>query len=425
MTTRGNVRRSAARRRTVVFRLSLLLAAGCGIAWFALTKFNPELLDKLTAGFRSEQHESPKLEAPARPVIKKATAERQEKPLVAVPTVTTDESPPDPYEEFERFARANPRTAAAQVATLQEGEDRDNKLAILLDVWSENSPGAAADWVNGLPGSEFQGEAAEYLALHWAMRDPLGAAAWVESNIQSGRKPSGAAVLAATWAASDSKAAMEWADKLEDPDARWQSYGAIGNQLGIDNPQNAVEWLNNTDDLRLRDAIATGLISSWSHKDPAAAAAWLKGDFGPDGEAIRFKASFILVNQWTADDAYAASFWVNSLPAGELKEGVKVSLAKSLSVDAPEDALVWAKAINDPEQRDDTVLTIYEDWIDDNPDDFKQGLIREWPTIKDPEFRKNIYDLLYDYDPSFKEEVYQLLEDAINPAAEEEATLVE
>lgn len=420
MSNRGNVRRSAARRRVIALRAGLIVAGALGITWFGLQKFYPQALEGLTGG-SSSPIETAKPKAVEKPMV--AVAKPVAAPLLKpveedLPLVNnTEETAPDPYEEFARFVRKNPQSAALDVAKLGEGEERDAKLAILLEVWAEANPGSAAAWVDGLASGEFRGEAAEYLARQWALSDPLATAAWVESNIQSGREPSGAAVFAATWASSDSKAAMEWADKLENPKARWESYGAIGNQLGIDDPQAAIDWMSGVDDVRLRDAIATGLISSWSHKDPVAAANWLKGDFGADGEPIRLKSSFILVNQWTADDPYAASFWVNDLPAGELKEGAKISLAKSLSTDAPEEAIIWAKSIKDKEQSDDAVLTIYEDWIEEDPAGFKQGLIKQWPTFKEPEFRKEVYQLLYDYDPSFKEEVFQLLENAINEPA--------
>jgi hypothetical protein len=408
MNQKRNVRKSSQRRSKILAGLVLCLLVAGIAAYLRFTRGKESPSGDLSA-------------LPDAPDSWRTVPEVLPEPKSLLPAVDPAEgdSPPvdvssEFVDEFTALARTDPKAAAELLARFNEGEDRDAKLAVLMDEWTASDPTAAAEWVAGIPAGSFLEDATGQLMIRWGEANPEAAVEWVNANIRSGRNPSGAATFASAWTRSDPGAAMEWAAAIEDTAAKKEACGAIAYQLGLDDPARAGTWIAGVKDPVLQDTLTTGLISTWAGKDPSAAAAWLDGGgLANTSDATRRKAALMLVSQWTIDDPRPASMWINALAEGPLKENSKVALAQTLATEAPQDALIWADAILDETERHDVILSIYEDWVEGDPTDFKKQLVQRWSGISDPEVRKGIYGLLYDYDPAFKDEVQQLIEKAI------------
>jgi hypothetical protein len=91
-----------------------------------------------------------------------------------------------------------------------------------------------------------------------------------------------------------------------------------------------------------------------TRKDPAEALNWLNENHSLDAEAQGRSAASI-ARAWFYDDSLAASQWVQSLPAGNTRDQASSAIALSLCRTAPEDAVVWATAIQDENTRQYTL----------------------------------------------------------------------
>lgn len=85
----------------------------------------------------------------------------------------------------------------------------------------------------------------------------------------------------------------------------------------------------------------------WSYRDPAAALTWLV----EGGEPMTPGFQKNLLSRWAKDDSYAASEWLDSLPAGSSRDAYTTGLVSSVVTAEPDSAFAWSQTMSDPAAR--------------------------------------------------------------------------
>jgi hypothetical protein len=313
-------------------------------------------------------------------------------------------------EDFLLLAERDPKAAAAVIARLEDSPTRDERLYDLMQIWIGRDPHQAADWVTQLPIGGLKNDATAELGLAWGKADPAAASRWVDENIFTQNAPAGAASLTSAWARKDIAAASEWVSTLDvDAPARREAIKTLAFHLGELDPQRGLAWI-----ARLKPAdrkqILVNFTASWSDRDPAAAASWLRYQAAGFDQVTRDQASLAVIHSWANSDAPAASRWIGELEDGDLKENAKATFAETYAETAPAEALPWAEDIDDPERRLEATMVVYEEWILKDKETFKSEIRNRWATLGDS-LRHEIYDLLLDHDQEFKNELFRLLDE--------------
>src|SRR5262249_39460058 len=86
---------------------------------------------------------------------------------------------------FERLAKKDPASAAAQAATVPDGI-RAGSINAVLSVWAATDSKSASDWLKGMPAGSGRDAGFAGLATRLKDSDPDGASS-AANNIQDGR----------------------------------------------------------------------------------------------------------------------------------------------------------------------------------------------------------------------------------------------
>src|SRR5690606_5896491 len=81
---------------------------------------------------------------------------------------------------LERIASTDPVAAAAKVAMMPAGEDRDDAIEDIAGPWARKDPAAAAAWV-AQQQTEDVDDAIRQVMGPWANTDPAAAQTWIAS----------------------------------------------------------------------------------------------------------------------------------------------------------------------------------------------------------------------------------------------------
>ncbi|MES2709917.1 MAG: hypothetical protein V4726_25190 [Verrucomicrobiota bacterium] len=105
----------------------------------------------------------------------------------------------------------------------------------------------------------------------------------------------------------------------------------------------ALEFANRqTGDTRMRAMEMVAWV--WAERDPAAALTWSAGD----AERMRGPFRQDLLARWARDDSYAASAWIDSLPAGAGRDSYTCGLVRNIASSEPDSAFSWTQTLTDP-----------------------------------------------------------------------------
>ena len=319
----------------------------------------------------------------------------------------------DDAADFQLLAERDPKAAALLISQMPEGEQRDERLYTLMQIWVRKDPGQAAEWVTSLPVGAMKNDATAELGLAWGHLDPAAAAAWVDENIFTENAPAGAASVTSAWVRNDLEAATEWVASLDvDAPARAKAMRALAYHLAEIDPQRGLAWM-----ARLRpedrELVAVNFATAWAIKEPRAAADWLRFQASGIDQDKRDQALLAVVHTWTVDEKQAASAsdWIDGLPDGDLKEGAKAAFAETHAETSPEESLPWAESISDARRRLEVTMVVLEEWITQDRDGFRAEISEKWPGY-DEALRAEIFDLLLDYDPEFKRQLITLYEES-------------
>ncbi|MEM6823436.1 MAG: hypothetical protein AAF558_16025, partial [Verrucomicrobiota bacterium] len=154
------------------------------------------------------------------------------------------------------------------------------------------------------------------------------------------------------------------------------------------NGPEASEWLQQSSDIEERNEYARVVGESWAHLHPQSAAAWAWAL--PQG----FERGHILgdvIAVWAKQDVVASGEFVNQLEwFGDL-DIVVSSYVDTAAQSDPEIIMGWARSIEEPQLRMNSIRRITEKWIQKNPEsifdwmqsaslenDEKQAVVEVW-----------------------------------------------
>ncbi len=321
-----------------------------------------------------------------------------------------------PTKPITKLASAKSAQFEIQAAELAKRplEEVSDQLDELMALWASEDPVAAAAWVKQLTPGDFREAAATSLCQTWAGINPAAAAAWVVQNLDKGMLQGALGAVSSVWAQSDPTATAKWIASLTEATDRTVGEVALAQAWGEINPAAAAAWMK-TLSPESQGNVVPSLVIGMAAADPAAAAAWLQAAVA-ENPNIPVENAGVIVASWVASDAPAASRWLNVLPEGPFYEAAATAFAQAAAEKSPADALLWARALANPDNREQAVIYAMELWIDKDRNGFVAALPKQLEATKDPVLRKAIYDMLYRKDPGFRNSLLNLAETPDTPA---------
>lgn len=215
-------------------------------------------------------------------------------------------------------------------------------------------------WVSSIPDEEKRTTALTSLAkaiLNWNPEDALPLLASVKDENARTQITS----AAAAWRAMTSPAeGVAFADALEGNARALALRSAIATWAESDPAGAAAYMVTRPQDFTfdgtrtdaLRDQMDS-VVGEWAKHDPLAAASFALAQKEADmAKGVEERANYGLraaMNSWVSQDAYAASAWVTSMPAGRMRDMAAEALAGAAMNIEPIHALGWAMSIGDAE----------------------------------------------------------------------------
>ncbi|MEI6674132.1 MAG: hypothetical protein WCO57_03035 [Verrucomicrobiota bacterium] len=145
------------------------------------------------------------------------------------------------------LSKDNPQQAAAKIAALPAGDDRNSAVATLAQNWSRQNPADAANWIMKQTDEAAQTNALREVIPNWVNQDPKAALAFVNSQ-QAGAVRDRAA---ATYVMSNRKSApadlIQVAESITDEHSRNQSLSVGVTRLMQEDPAAAKTYVQNSD----------------------------------------------------------------------------------------------------------------------------------------------------------------------------------
>ena len=308
---------------------------------------------------------------------------------------------------FQKIVGSDPPRAIALLDEVPEPALRNTLAVRVTNLWIEQSPDAAARWLdasgeNILSRDAFDAQLAR-AASRWSAYDAAAATSFLIARKTLGEASLAAlASASAEWGRKDPANALAWAQNLPATDPRrfgtvqsilagwaerepvraaaylqerlydggegndlyFSSVGLVAERWARSDLNAAAQWAATLPGGRVRRDALRRVAAAWAAADLPGAARWagtLPADTGR-GEAWQ-----VIVSAWPGNDFDGEGTWVSSLPAGlDRDETVAVHAAKIAPTD-PEKALMWARTINGPEIQARSVDAILAGWQRNDP----------------------------------------------------------
>lgn len=311
----------------------------------------------------------------------------------------------DPIKSTMLFARLleemTPENASAGMATLREsisGFEMMRYMPLLAYQWGSVDAAGALKELEGQNGRENM-MARPIILSGLASKDPAAAEAWLaEQKDLPGREFYTQSIINGM-AKSDPEAALAFAAKQEKPEDRSRAAETIAQEKikgGIDS---AAAWAAGLKDPDMKKGAAQAIANQYSRTDPAKAAEYIKQYAGEEWagnaigdvtgslarkspeEAMKFASSVQGENQirayreavqeWTRQDATAASTYVNQMPQGTARDSSAAALAGTVAREGDASTgIIWANSISDPQVRENALVEVARSYQRQNPEGY-------------------------------------------------------
>jgi hypothetical protein len=165
------------------------------------------------------------------------------------------------------------------------------------------------------------------------------------------------------------EAAMQWAEALPDTDDRFKlsAFRQLGSELAFADPKAAVAWCDRHCAGPYGDGVRQTVATQWSWYDGRAAMEWLSTAPESKERDLAVRTAF---RGWRYQDPKGLAEWMAAMGP----EGVPAWLlpalpnhAMWLSHENPLEATRWAARIEDPAQREPTLVAIVRRWREKDP----------------------------------------------------------
>jgi len=269
-----------------------------------------------------------------------------------------------------RMNQLDPVAALDKINQMPPGSDRDSAVRSLMVPLASQNVNAAINLFQGLPATAdpvTRNLLESSIVASMLKVDPAGAASFVQSTGSDPTDPTYQRLVqqvAQQWSASESQAAVKWAETLPDGPARIAAINTTIQALAkFDGPG---AWEAVTTYQPDNASAAATVISNWSQTDPTGAAEAftnysLQGDDDPESD-FRQQAIASIARNWLAQDAQAASQWINTLPTGPARDSAVKILVATQATNDPATALNWAITESSPSSRLQDINDVLVSW---------------------------------------------------------------
>jgi hypothetical protein len=227
------------------------------------------------------------------------------------------------------WAETDPAAAVAKIPEVLQGMDAHNAYLQVCTTWGEVDPQAALRWSLGQADASLSSATFEHICSSWAHTDPQAAMQFLTNNSQltEEQRLLAARALAGTWAASDPDAALRFA--MSRPESERASVTAVAfMNYAVNDPAGAAARVRQITDPDLLAAIAPEYAQLLGGSNPEQATEWINSL--PAGD-MRNEAVRGFVESWANSDPKAALAWALQLPPGDAGRDAGIAEA----------ALIW------------------------------------------------------------------------------------
>jgi hypothetical protein len=312
----------------------------------------------------------------------------------------------DPIKSQMLFSRLmqelTPENATAALAMIREnvgGFEGGRFTGLLAYAWGAVDPVSAMAELGKTTGDRGGRFGQGSVLSGWASKDPAAAIAWLDKQ-EGDNKDWLTQSLVSGLAKSDPQAAFKYASGLKDDGDRTRSAETIARELirtgGLDQ---AATWLGQLTDVNMKRGAFDAVAQQYWRSDPAKAAEFVKGYANEDfargaisnlaqniarenpqkglefaaalGGTAQARAYQEVIGEWLDRDrgkeSLQASEYVSKMPAGPNRDAGAEAIARNIVREDPAAAIAWSNSIQDPANRQETLVDIGRRYVRMNP----------------------------------------------------------
>lgn len=244
------------------------------------------------------------------------------------------------------------------------GSNFGNALSGLMSRWAKINPREAAAAVLQLPAGDALGDASRSLAEQWtgSAADKTEVLAWAQQLPPGSARNQALQAVFQTWSARDAGAAQAaWSTMAEQDRERMLS--ALTHGWSRTQPADATRWAASLGDQPGSSEALNRALRAWTQSSPQEAAAFVQTLPG----AERPRLTSYLINEWYSADPFAAAEWLKRQPAGPAKDSGISAISMEIAGENPETALAWTKSMTSQDSRVEQEKSILRHWMRNDP----------------------------------------------------------
>ncbi|MGB6221771.1 hypothetical protein [Haloferula sp.] len=271
--------------------------------------------------------------------------------MFAKPTVLRSWASVDPVNAAKYFAE-NPNDFATMGG--RGGPGGDNGAGVIAREWAKLDSQGALEWAQSLDGRDKSSALVSVLG-EMAVKDPAEAAS-VAAGLEGDDRNRAYSEIAQQWALADYSSAESWINTLSGEEKQDAMAAAIG-VLAKTDPTTAAGKVASLSEGREKERAIRDVASSWAREAPAEAAEWVVAqDSGADGMRS-------VMATWAGQDSAAALSFLESQPAGEMRDSATQAYLWTDRSMPPAQSLNLAEAITDERDRSRAVGMTASRWM--------------------------------------------------------------
>jgi hypothetical protein len=192
-------------------------------------------------------------------------------------------------------------------------------IELLVQRWATNSPASAAEWVEAhLIDNDSAHNVFNRIVVPWAQEDLAGAVAWAQ-QLPAGENKTAAVSSLAFEAALQKQAltAISLTRDIPSGAERDNLLIYVTQQWATTDRDSAITWINQVEELTLREEMLGKVAVNLGAEDPLAAAEIIVGKIPPG--PVRDDALVDVIRFWAASAPENAVAWVQQLPEVALR----------------------------------------------------------------------------------------------------------
>lgn len=246
---------------------------------------------------------------------------------------------------FASIAKNHPDQGQSFIDRIPDAAFKETAQLAWLEAISKQDPNRALEEYLAMPkpsadseNSQMHTQTERQLVLAVAHRSPERG---IEAALamEDGNRQSIINEIAEQWARRDPQELVTWA--LKSKDATGLRIAMEKNLAGVDTQRVRGEFASILPEGRPKELLAATLARRFAELDMKGATQWCESLSG----ANQLNARSGVAEVWIDTDPIAASQWLDSWPAGQLKDEAVTRLVNKIQADDPESAFTWALSI--------------------------------------------------------------------------------